>query len=137
VSTCLLWENTFYEPGSGIAARIAQLCGEVPLADVARLAVTARTELKLRHVPLFLAVQLARRNSATKAKSGLVSETIAEVIQRPDEIGEFLSLYWREARQPLAKQVKRGWPGPGLGGPHRQDAGACRHVGGRALGRAG
>ena len=35
VSTCLLWENTFYEKGSAIAQRMADLCDTVPLADIA------------------------------------------------------------------------------------------------------
>ena len=41
VSTCLLWENTFYEKGSDIAARMAALCDLVPLADIAKLAIKA------------------------------------------------------------------------------------------------
>jgi hypothetical protein len=35
-------------------------------------------------------------------------EALAEIIQRPDEMTEFLSLYWKDKRQPLAACVKKG-----------------------------
>jgi hypothetical protein len=108
VSTCLLWENTFYEKGSDMAQRIAELCDHVSLEEIAALAVTARGDLKLRHVPLFLLLQMIRINSATKAKSPLVARTIAGVIQRADEMPELLSLYWRDGKRPLAASLKRG-----------------------------
>ena len=106
VATCLLWENTFYEKGNDIAARIADLTKQVPVEDVAALAIKARNEYKLRHVPLFLCRQLAVL--AAGRTDGLVRKTLEEVIQRPDEMGEFLSIYWKEKRQPISAQVKKG-----------------------------
>lgn len=103
VSTCLLWENTFYAKGSDIAARIEKLCAEVTADELAALAVRCRTDLKLRHVPLFIARQMARLH-----KGRMVGDTLAAVIQRPDELAEFLALYWKDKRQPLSAQVKRG-----------------------------
>ena len=38
----------------------------------------------------------------------LVAETLARVIQRADELAEFLAIYWAEGRQPLSGQVKKG-----------------------------
>lgn len=103
VSTCLLFEDTFYEAGSDLANRIAALCKQVTPNKVATLAVKTRTDLKLRHVPLFLCVQLA------KMKAGrLLAETIEAVVQRPDEMSELLALYWRDGRKPLAAQLKKG-----------------------------
>ena len=90
VSTCLLFENTFYESGNDIADRIAHLCEQIALEDVGALAITARNEMKLRHVPLFLARQMARLASEGAEKPGCVSQTLFEVIQRPDELSEFL-----------------------------------------------
>ncbi|UEW68425.1 hypothetical protein [Xanthomonas phage MET23-P3] len=104
VLACLLWEDTFYESGESIADRIAGLVGKVSPADVAALAVEARSEHNLRHVPLLLAVELAKHARGT----GIVSDTIAKVIQRADEVAEFLTLYWRDGRTPIAKQVKKG-----------------------------
>ena len=104
VLTCLLWEETFHEKGSGIAARIAELVRENKAEDVAALAREARDAMQLRHVPLFLVRELARR----KGTGPLVAEMLEHVIQRADELGEFVALYWKEMKQPLSAGVKRG-----------------------------
>lgn len=104
VLSCLLWEDEFYEDGQAIADRIAALAADVEPAVVAALAIEARETFKLRHAPLMLLCALARTGSGTS----LVSETIARVIQRADELSEFLALYWRGGRKPLSKQVKKG-----------------------------
>ena len=104
VLSCLLWESEFYEDGQAIADRIAALAADAAPAVVAALAIEARERFNLRHAPLMLLCALARTGSGTS----LVSETIARVIQRADELAEFLSLYWRGGRKPLSKQVKKG-----------------------------
>jgi 60 kDa SS-A/Ro ribonucleoprotein len=101
VMACLLWEKGFYEDGEGVAERIRRLVGEVGAEEVAQIAVEARKVSKLRHVPLLLTRELARIGKLKK-------ETLAEVIQRPDELAEFLAIYWMDGRQPLAGQVKKG-----------------------------
>jgi 60 kDa SS-A/Ro ribonucleoprotein len=104
VLTCLLWEDTFYEKGSDIAKRLAALAAENKPEVVAALAREARDKMQLRHAPLFLTRELARRKGA----GPLVTETLDSVIQRADELGEFVSLYWKEKKQPLSAGVKRG-----------------------------
>jgi 60 kDa SS-A/Ro ribonucleoprotein len=104
VLTCLLWEDTFYEKGSKIAERIADLVTKNKAEDVAALAREARDEMQLRHVPLFLVRELARRKGA----GTLVAETLDRVIQRADELAEFVALYWTPRKQPLSAGVKRG-----------------------------
>ena len=104
VLTCLLWEDTFYEKGNDIAKRIAALAAENKPEVVAALAREARGKMQLRHAPLFLTRELARR----KGTGRLVAETLEDVIQRADELGEFVALYWKEKKQPLAAGVKRG-----------------------------
>ena len=104
VLSCLLWENEFYEDGQAIADRIAALAELVDPRTVADLAIEAREQFKLRHAPLMLLTVLAR----TGAGTSLVSETLERVIQRPDELSEFLALYWRGGKRPLSKQVKKG-----------------------------
>lgn len=106
VATCLLWENTFYEKGSDIADRITALCKVVPVEQVAALAIKARNDYKLRHVPLFLCAQLAAL--ASGRKDGLAAKTLEAVIQRPDEMGEFIAQYWKEKKRPLSAQIKKG-----------------------------
>ena len=104
VLTCLLWEDTLYETGTEIANRIAELVPQVAPQEVADLAAEARDRLQLRHVPLFLLRELARR----KGTGPIVEKALGHVIQRADELAEFLAMYWNEKRQPLAAGVKRG-----------------------------
>jgi 60 kDa SS-A/Ro ribonucleoprotein len=104
VLTCLLWEDTFYEKGGAIAARVAELVRQNKPEDVAALAREARDKMQLRHVPLFLVRELARR----KGTGSLVAGTLEHVIQRADELGEFVALYWKQKKQPLSAGVKRG-----------------------------
>jgi len=104
VLACLLWENQFYEDGVEIAGRIAELVPKVAAEKVAALAVEGREKMKLRHAPLLLVREMARHAS----HRGLVGETLARVIQRADELAEFVAIYWKDGRVPLSAQVKKG-----------------------------
>lgn len=103
VLACLLWEDTFYEDGQAVGDRIKAL---VPLCSpefVHLLALKARGEMNLRHAPLLLCRELARTG---KLRAGMLSA----VIQRADELAEFLAIYWADngGRRTLSKQVKKG-----------------------------
>lgn len=100
----MLWEGEFYENGASNAARIKTLVAEVSPAFVGSLAELARTKFKLRHVPLKLTRELARTGK-------LKANMLTNVIQRPDEIAEFLAIYWKEGKTPIANQVKKGLAG--------------------------
>lgn len=104
VAACLLWEDGFYEAGESIADRIKALVPKCRPAFVAACAFEARTKMKLRHVPLLLAREMARH----EGHKALVGELLPSIIQRADELAEFVSIYWRDGRQPLSKQVKIG-----------------------------
>lgn len=104
VMSCMLFEKEFYEDGESIAARIADTIKQVRPETVAAIAVEAREKMKLRHVPLFLVREMAR----LETHRSLVAETLARVIQRPDELAEFVAIYWKDKKQPLSAQVKRG-----------------------------
>lgn len=95
VSACLLFEDTFYEKGSDLAKRIDDLCSKVDVPFVLRLAWKARTELHLRHVPLYLCVQMLKARGSTPIIRNEIGETIAAVIQRADELAEILAIYWK------------------------------------------
>jgi hypothetical protein len=103
-SACLLWEKQFYEDGVTIAGRIAELVPQVEAERVAALAVEAREKMKLRHLPLLLVREMARH----KTHRALVAETLQRVIQRADELAEFVAIYWKDGRAPLSAQVKKG-----------------------------
>lgn len=107
----MLWEDSFYESGKGGAKRIVDLVAKCKPEQVAALAIEARDRMYLRHVPLFLVRQLARVNGS----GPLVADTLERVIQRPDEMGEYLAMYWdgqtagtAKRPSPLSKGSKRG-----------------------------
>lgn len=104
VMSCMLWESEFYESGKTIATRIADLVPQVKPEYVAGIAVEARSKMKLRHVPLLLVREMARH----KSHRPYVRATLATVIQRADELAEFLAIYWKDGKQPIAKSVQRG-----------------------------
>lgn len=104
VMACLLWEKTFYEEGEDIAKRIASLVPLVEGKKVAKIAIEAREEMKLRHAPLFLVREMARHRTHTP----YVADTLARVVQRGDELAEFLSLYWLDGKQLIAHSVRDG-----------------------------
>lgn len=104
VLACLLWEDTFYESGKSIAERIATNVSKVSGETVANIAHKARNQMYLRHVPLLLAREMARNDS----QKMYVRETLNSVIQRADELTEFVSIYWKDKKQPLSAQVKKG-----------------------------
>lgn len=111
VATCMLFEDTFYESGNEIAKGIAATAAVVPVATLAAVAIQARTDWKLRHVPLFLLAQLDLRRK--ECPPGLVASTVAQVIQRPDEMAELLAIIHKGSpgkplKKVLSAQVKKG-----------------------------
>src|SRR5437660_4165503 len=94
---CLLWENQFYEDGVAIAERIKALVPRVEPKRVAQLAIDAREQMKLRHAPLLVVREMARHEK----HRALVADTLAHVIQRPDELTELLAIYWADALGPM------------------------------------
>jgi len=108
VLTCLLWEDNFYEDGQSVADRIKALVPKVSVEFLYLLAVEARTEFGLRHVPLLLARELAR--DAVPARRTTVEQLLPAIIQRPDEITEFVAIYWKDndGKKTLSAAVKRG-----------------------------
>jgi len=104
VMACLLWEQTFYENGIDIVTRIANLIPNISPAKVSEIAKEAREKMKLRHIPLLIARIMAKIQS----HKYLVSDILYNIIQRPDELTEFLAIYWKDGKQPLSAQVKKG-----------------------------
>jgi len=104
VMACLLWEDNFYEDGVSVAQRISALVETVGAEAVRKIAIEAREQMNLRHVPLLLCREMARHKKLDAA-------TLERVIQRADELAEFLAIYWKDGRVPLAAQVKKGLAG--------------------------
>jgi 60 kDa SS-A/Ro ribonucleoprotein len=107
VLACMLWEDQFYEDGVEIAGRIRELVPKVEAERVAALAVEAREKMKLRHAPLLLVREMTRN----KTHRVQVAETLQRVVQRADELSEFVAIYWKDGKAPLSAQVKKGLAG--------------------------
>ena len=104
-ATCMLWEDGFYIDGVTVADRISQLVGKVSPEFAAAVAFEARTKQKLRHLPLLIVREMAR----LPRHKALVGKLLPDVIQRADEMTEFLAIYWKDdPNQSISKQVKIG-----------------------------
>ena len=102
VLSCLLWEKEFYEDGFTISDRISETAALCHREFVETLAIEARNEHGLRHVPLLLLLDLVSRGGQGTAQA------IYNTIRRPDEITELLALYWKDGKKPLPRQLKLG-----------------------------
>jgi hypothetical protein len=100
----ILFGNQFHEHGVTVAGRIALLVPQVDAAAVAALVVETRKRSEFCSVPLLLVREMALHHS----HRALVAATLVRVIQRPGDICEFVAIYWRDRRQPLSAQVKKG-----------------------------
>lgn len=104
VMACLLWEDQFYEDGQSIADRITEGVANVSPEMARNIAIEARTNMKLRHVPLLIARAMAKLPTHRK----VVPDTLNGIIQRADELSEFLAIYWKDKKEPLSAGVKKG-----------------------------
>lgn len=106
IMNCMLWEDQFYEDGLAIADRIQALVPKVAPETVAQIAVETREKGKLRHAPLLL----VRAMAASEKHRPLVARTLERIVQRPDEMTEFLAIYWSDVIGPLQQRKKRPVP---------------------------
>lgn len=104
IMACMLWEDNFYESGDSIANRIKELVPLVDPLECSKLAVSAREDGKLRHVPLLIANEMARYTQSRR----YVSRLLQRIITRPDQITEFMAIYFAEGKRPIANKVKQG-----------------------------
>ncbi len=115
VMACLLWEGEFYEDGKSIADRIVENAEKVKPEVLAAIAIEAREVMNLRHAPLLLLDVLSNINRVRPGKGhvepALVARTVERVIQRADEMGELLSVYWRNGRKMVPRQMRKGLAG--------------------------
>lgn len=101
VLASMLWEDQFYVDGIKSGDIVRSLVPKCDPVFVSILAVKARTEFKLRHIPLLLVRELAR--------TGVLSHKVVDmVIQRPDEMAELLAIYWADGKTAISNQLKKG-----------------------------
>ena len=102
----LLWEDNAYVNGLSTANHITELIPLCKAEDVYNLALEARLKQKLRHTPLFIAVQMCKYESMRE----YVVILLPQIITRADMLTDFLAIYWRVngVKSPIAKCAQRG-----------------------------
>lgn len=100
----LLWEDIAYMDGKRVSKEIERLIPLCSPDEVYDLAIEARLKQKLRHTPLFIAVQMCRHDG----HRALVSKLLPQIITRADMLTDFLALYWSEGKVTLCHQARKG-----------------------------
>ena len=98
-----------------IADRIQALVPKVAPETVGANRNRRTRKMKLRHAPLLI----VRAMAASEKHRPLVAATLERVIQRPDEMTEFLAIYWSDVIGPHAAAQKASGAGPGEKGPRQ------------------
>ena len=104
VMTCLLWEKIAYETGSEVAENIAQLIPQVEAKKVYDIALEARLQQKLRHIPLFIALEMLKYDE----HRAYVAALLPQIITRADQLTDTLALYFKDGKRPMAKALQKG-----------------------------
>lgn len=98
VMCCLLNEKTFYEEGVSVKDRIREIIHRAKyISPICDLALEARDKMHLRHTPLFMMLCVFNRPDWAKLdefERGYAGRMLGHIIQRPDEMGEFLAMWW-------------------------------------------
>lgn len=100
----LLWEDVAYMDGKKVAEEIQRLIPLCPAVDVYNIALEARVMQKLRHTPLFIAVEMCKYPEHKL----LVADLLPKIITRADMLTDFLALYWKDGKKPICNQAKKG-----------------------------
>lgn len=103
----LLWEKNAYVDGITTAQQITELIPKCNPEEVANLAIETRLVQKLRHTPLYIAVEMLKHKEHKK----YVADVLAKVITRADMLTDFLAIYQVQnggKLKPIAAQAKKG-----------------------------
>lgn len=100
----LLWENVAYMDGEKVVNEIKRLIPLCPALDVYNIALEARVMQKLRHTPLFIAVEMCKYPEHKL----FVKDLLPRIITRADMLTDFLALYWKDGKKPICNQAKKG-----------------------------
>ena len=102
----LLWEDIAFIDGKATADQIKALVPQCAPQAVYDITLAARTEQKLRHTPLLLAVEMCRYPEHAR----LVGDLLPKIITRADMLTDFLALYWsqNDGKKSLSHQAAKG-----------------------------
>lgn len=92
VANCLLGENQFYVDGVAIEDRIRELAKTVEPTEVRDIAIRARRDLGLRHVPLLLLCSLAEQGFD-------IRRAASTILRTPRDAMDLLALWWKPGKR--------------------------------------
>ena len=75
-----------------------------PAEDVYNIALEARLMQKLRHTPLFIAVEMCKYPEHKL----FVKDLLPKIVTRADMLTDFLAIYWKDGKHPICNQAKKG-----------------------------
>lgn len=87
---CMLWEDSFYEDGVSIASRIETLVPKCSGEELLSLVTDIRNS-GIRHAPLLIIVEMMKWPHLKP----FVEDSVKVVCDRPDQLTELFSLYWK------------------------------------------
>ena len=103
----LLWESTYYQSADTIMARMEELIPQVTPEVIVQLALETRFEQRLRHTPIYLALQLFKHHGGAG-----VADLLAKICTRPDMTMDALAMLplvlERKTLKPIPKSIKKG-----------------------------
>lgn len=104
-----LFEDSFYQNKDELNAKISDLVGKVKTKDLVEMAISAKEEYRLRHAPLFIAIEMLKHEQHKTSVRALLQF----IIKRPDDLTELIAIYFKQnptggATPALANQLKRG-----------------------------
>lgn len=109
--TTFLYEDKYYESTQTQLLRLRELIKRCDIEFILKLAIYAREEMYLRTAPIVLICEALKINSG----NNLISKTITRIIQRVDQITEFLAYYQSmnnrtgtKKLNKLSNQLKKG-----------------------------
>lgn len=100
-------ENMYYEDTYSQMSRMENLINKIDSKFAAKLAIYARDQFHMRSMSHVVAAIMAKYN-LTSGKSWS-TDFYNNVIQRPDDMSEIISLYWKDGKKKLPNALKRGF----------------------------
>ena len=92
---CMLFENTYYQPGTEIANEIRDTALELPTYQITEAAMHITEHFKLRSVSVYLlALAIVKRDlNKDRVDGGIIEDAAKKILSRPDMLTELFVLY--------------------------------------------
>lgn len=99
---CMLFENTYYQPGTEVASEIRDTAMELSPSEIIKAALHVTEHFKLRSVSVYLLAMAIVKRDVSKSKvqrqyeyqsSYFIEQAAKKILSRPDMLTELFVLY--------------------------------------------